>query len=572
MDVQTASLYALKIIKHMDNKKKGALAALYREIAAMKTASHPCVVPLIKCIEDRSIGKVALIMGWAEGGPALTREGLEAGHTVPEPLTRFYCRDMVRAVHHIHQQGLIHGDLKPENVLMCASGKALLSDFGCAKQVESTNQLLHRSNGTPAFLAPEMTVAKAQYAGEPADVYALGASLYTFVYGRIPFTASTVQELFSIVQTQPLQFPDSPVVSQELKDLLLGLLEKRPEQRLILQLVAQHPWITEHGQYPLPLLSSCEDPIRQVDHLAGIYTPDIQVVQYEPGAHLSKLGGLLLILEGQVKVIYTLSDIQRPKPPPLQLASLPTPSAREEEEDGDIDDDGDCDNDTPMVTDRTYHSTSSTMVLPSPGPFGLKRDMAPTMEDSFVAAGDEDDDTKEGSDSSNDSSSSDDDDDGSMSDVEASIPPIRTTAITTTTTTTTPPTTTPPPPVLPAQLEKALIQCASTSAAMRCAPYDYLVATRGEGDIIGEMGLLAGHTHSSSATVRRRCGKLVADTAVKVAVIPRAKAKDYLRKNPLAKQQLAEMMWQRQAETIRIEAIARLGVASRLIIDRTSMN
>jgi hypothetical protein len=52
---------------------------------------------------------------------------------------------------------------------------------------------------------------------------------------------------------------------------------------------------------------------------------------------------------------------------------------------------------------------------------------------------------------------------------------------------------------------------------------------------------------------------------VKVAVIPRAKAKEYLRMNPLAKQQLAEMMWQRQAETIRIEAIARLGVASRLI-------
>jgi [calcium/calmodulin-dependent protein kinase] kinase len=565
MDVQTASLYALKIIKHMDNKKKGALAALYREIAAMKTASHPCVVPLIKCIEDRSIGKVALIMGWAEGGPALTREGLEAGHTVPEPLTRFYCRDMVRAVHHIHQQGLIHGDLKPENVLMCASGKALLSDFGCAKQIESTNQMLHRSNGTPAFLAPEMTVAKAQYAGEPADVYALGASLYTFAYGRIPFTASTVQELFTIVQTQPLQFPDSPVISQELKDLLLGLLEKRPEHRLTLQQVAQHPWITEHGQYPLPLSSSCADPIRQVDHLACICTPDIQVVQYEPGAHLSKLGGLLLIMEGQVKVIYTLSDIQPPKSPPLQLASLSTPSAKEQEEDVDVD--VDYDNDTPMVTDRTYHSTSSTMVLPSPGPFGLKRDMAPTMEDSFVAAGDEDDeydDTKEGSDSS-----SSDDDDGSMSDVEASIPPPRTT---TTKTTITPPTTTPPPPILPAELEKALIQCASTSAAVQCAPYDYLVATRGEGDIVGEMGLLAGRTHSSSATVRRRCGKLVSGTTVKVAVIPRAKAKDYLRRNPLAKQQLAEMMWQRQAETIRIEAIARLGVASRLIIDGFSMN
>lgn len=544
MDVHTASLYALKIIKHMDNKKKDALAALHREISSMKTASHPCVVPLIKCIEDKSIGKVALIMGWAEGGPALTREGLEAGHTVPEPLTRFYCRDLVRAVHHIHQQRLIHGDLKPENVLMCASGRVLLSDFGCAKQLEtsssSSTQMLHRSNGTPAFLAPEMTVAKAQYAGEPADVYALGASLYTFIYGRIPFTASTIQELFTIVQTQPVHFPDSPVVSEELKDLLLGLLEKNPEQRLTLHQVAQHPWVTEHGLYSLPLLPSSfeeeSDPIRHVDHLAGIYTPDIQIVQYEPGAHLSKLGGLLFILEGEVKVIYTLSDIQPPKPPPLPLASLLPTEGRGGGEEEDM---------TPPVTDRTYHSTSSTLVLPSPGPYGLQRDMAPTMEDSFVAAGDDDDDNDDNDDNKHvcSSSSSSYDDDG------ASIPPP---AI-------------PTPCILPNDIQSALLQCATTSAAMRCGPYDYLVATRGEGDIVGEMGLLAGRSQSSGATVRRRCGRLVAGTVVKVAVIPRAKAKEYLRMNPLAKQRLAEMMWQRQAETIRIEAIARLGVASRLI-------
>lgn len=62
--------------------------------------------------------------------------------------------------------------------------------------------------------------------GRPTDIYALGACLYTFVFGRIPFNAPSVFKLFQVVQHEPLRFPQHPQVSHELKDLLLRMLTK----------------------------------------------------------------------------------------------------------------------------------------------------------------------------------------------------------------------------------------------------------------------------------------------------------------------------------------------------------
>ena len=65
-----------------------------------------------------------------------------------------------------------------------------------------------------------------RHRGRPTDIYALGACLFTFVYGRIPFSAPTVYQLFQVVQTEPLRFPEEPLVSDDLKDLLSQMLIK----------------------------------------------------------------------------------------------------------------------------------------------------------------------------------------------------------------------------------------------------------------------------------------------------------------------------------------------------------
>ena len=78
--------------------------------------------------------------------------------------------------------------------------------------------------------------------GRPTDIYALGACLFTFVYGRIPFSAPTVYQLFQVVQTEPLKFPEEPAVSDDLKDLLYQMLIKVILTCLLRTLSAAYTW------------------------------------------------------------------------------------------------------------------------------------------------------------------------------------------------------------------------------------------------------------------------------------------------------------------------------------------
>ena len=68
-----------------------------------------------------------------------------------------------QALDYLHYNKVVHGDLKPENVLMSARGNVTLSDFGCSKVIMSGNEYLERCNGTPAFLAPEMMRPHSRY-------------------------------------------------------------------------------------------------------------------------------------------------------------------------------------------------------------------------------------------------------------------------------------------------------------------------------------------------------------------------------------------------------------------------
>lgn len=259
------------IAKLTHNSEK--LIHIQREIAAMrKVGSHPNLVGLREVVDDESSNKLLLVMDYWEGGPIMPRPALEKGRCIPEPVARRYFRDLAAGLARLHEKGIIHGDLKPENALMSADGRVALSDFGCSRSyvvhgeydnieygdgTKSPRPTAHGDspisshmpcNGTPAFLAPELMCPLKErpslaIAGCAADVYALGTSLFACIYGRIPFAASSVPSLFNLVKTQPLTFPDEPEVSPELIDLLNGMLAKDADHRLTLEAVLSHRWM-----------------------------------------------------------------------------------------------------------------------------------------------------------------------------------------------------------------------------------------------------------------------------------------------------------------------------------------
>ena len=224
---------------------------LRREIAIMRSGGcHRNVVALREVVDDPNSNKMLIVMEYCEGGPVMTRAGLDRGRKIPEEVARPYFRDMLTGLSYLHSQRVIHGDLKPENALMGATGRVLLSDFGCSKILPNGEEILDRCNGTPAFLAPEMMRSGAKYRGRAADVYALGACLFTFLFGRIPFWAESIAELFEVVKTQELTFPESPKISDQVKSFLRRLLDKNPDNRISIAEAAIDPWTTDNGRLP----------------------------------------------------------------------------------------------------------------------------------------------------------------------------------------------------------------------------------------------------------------------------------------------------------------------------------
>jgi hypothetical protein len=136
------------------------------------------------------------------------------------------------ALEYAHQEGIIHRDVKPSNVLMDKGEWALLSDFGLAKMVETSVQLTKTGAlGTPAYMAPEL--GKGEPADERCDIYSLGIVLYEMLTGRVPFKAPTPMAVVLEHISTPLPVPRTinPDIPEFVEQVLLKALAKDPADR-----------------------------------------------------------------------------------------------------------------------------------------------------------------------------------------------------------------------------------------------------------------------------------------------------------------------------------------------------
>ncbi len=172
-----------------------------REIEVAAQLHHPHILPLHDSGE--ADGFLYYVMPYEEGESL--REKLERDGELPVMEAVRLLRDVVDALAHAHEHGVVHRDIKPDNVML--SGRhALVTDFGVAKAVtEATGrQQLTTAGvalGTPAYMAPEQAVAD-PHIDHRADIYAVGALAYELLTGRPPFTGTTPQMILSAHVTQ----------------------------------------------------------------------------------------------------------------------------------------------------------------------------------------------------------------------------------------------------------------------------------------------------------------------------------------------------------------------------------
>jgi tRNA A-37 threonylcarbamoyl transferase component Bud32/tetratricopeptide (TPR) repeat protein len=204
-----------------------------REIQLAASLQHPHIVPLHAASQAGDLFYYTMPLVEGESLRAkLAREG-----ELPVAETVRILRDVVDALAYAHAHGVVHRDIKPDNVLI--SGQhAVVTDFGVAKAVsaasgESNLTSLGVALGTPAYMAPEQAAAD-PHVDHRADLYAVGAMAYEMLCGHPPFTGMTPQAMLAAHVTQAPQ-PVSghrPAVPQALNALVMRCLEKKPADRV----------------------------------------------------------------------------------------------------------------------------------------------------------------------------------------------------------------------------------------------------------------------------------------------------------------------------------------------------
>ncbi|XP_075892545.1 calcium/calmodulin-dependent protein kinase kinase 1b [Nelusetta ayraudi] len=227
------------------------LEKIYKEVAILKKLDHHNVVRLVEVLDDPAEDGLHMAFELMTKGPVME---VPTDSPLTEEQARFYFRDVVLGIEYLHYHKIIHRDIKPSNLLLGDDGHVKIADFGVSKEFEGTDALLSCTAGTPAFMAPEMMTEDEQsFTGKALDVWAMGVTLYCFVYGKCPFYDEYIVSLHNKIKNKPVEFPEKPAITNELKELIERMLDKNPETRITVPEIKLHPWVTEGGSNPLPL-------------------------------------------------------------------------------------------------------------------------------------------------------------------------------------------------------------------------------------------------------------------------------------------------------------------------------
>ncbi|KAE8323411.1 hypothetical protein BDV39DRAFT_195884 [Aspergillus sergii] len=303
---------AIKLIRRESlGSNPSRLPKIYREISILRDLSHPNIVRLHEMVEtDKHIG---IIMEYASGGELF--DHILNNRYLKDNSARRLFAQLVSGVGYLHKKGIVHRDLKLENLLLDRNRNIIITDFGFANTFDPVDELgeeieynltnkefvkrmrldkpnakglrrgdlMQTSCGSPCYAAPELVVSDSLYTGRKVDVWSCGVILYAMLAGYLPFDddpanpdGDNINLLYKYIVTTPLTFPE--YVTPHARDLLRRILVPDPRKRADLFEVARHSWLNEYSHIVSHITSS-------TTKVADIATTTV--------SHVPSLGGLV---------------------------------------------------------------------------------------------------------------------------------------------------------------------------------------------------------------------------------------------------------------------------------------
>uniref|UniRef100_A0A3B4YWG2 Serine/threonine-protein kinase PLK n=1 Tax=Stegastes partitus TaxID=144197 RepID=A0A3B4YWG2_9TELE len=247
-DLSTSKVYAAKIIPHARVSKPHQREKIDREIELHRALHHKHIVHFYHHFEDKE--NIYILLEYCSRKSLA--HILKARKVLTEPEVRYYLRQIVSGLKYLHEQEILHRDLKLGNFFVSESMELKVGDFGLAAKLEPAGNRRKTICGTPNYLSPE--VLNKQGHGCESDIWALGCVMYTMLLGRPPFETTNLKETYRCIREARYSLPSS--LSPQAKQLIASLLAKIPEDRPNLEHILRHDFFTQ-GFSPERLPASC---------------------------------------------------------------------------------------------------------------------------------------------------------------------------------------------------------------------------------------------------------------------------------------------------------------------------
>ncbi|OBA19024.1 kinase-like protein [Metschnikowia bicuspidata var. bicuspidata NRRL YB-4993] len=232
------------IVKDLESEIK-----IYREINSLRLLNHPNIVNLVEVLKS---GKyIGIVLEYASGGELF--DFILKQKYLKENVAKKLFAQLVSGVDYMHSKGLIHRDLKLENLLLDKHKNIVISDFGFVNSYnKSKNDLMKTSCGSPCYAAPELVLTQSPYAGRKVDIWSIGVILYAMLAGYLPFDddaenedGADIVKLYNYICNNPLTFPE--YISPLARDLLRKIIVPNPAKRISMDEIRSHPWLAPHA-------------------------------------------------------------------------------------------------------------------------------------------------------------------------------------------------------------------------------------------------------------------------------------------------------------------------------------
>lgn len=239
-DIESNHTWAGKIVEKKTLIKYRAKEKLTTEIKIHRSLRHENVVGFHRFFEDSESVYILLEVCDCQTMMELHKRR----RILTEPETRYYLKQIVGAVKYMHNNKIIHRDLKLGNLFLDHNLAVKIGDFGLATNVAFEGERKKTLCGTPNYIAPEI-LDRTNGHSYPVDIWSIGCIIYTLLCGRPPFETSNIESTYRKIKTNDYKFPSHCNISDAARNLIKWTLSAKPEARPTLDEIENHDFMTQ---------------------------------------------------------------------------------------------------------------------------------------------------------------------------------------------------------------------------------------------------------------------------------------------------------------------------------------